>query len=43
MKTMNASLLELVRANKLRPQSAVEWSLEKEDMKRVLASSGFVP
>lgn len=43
MKTMNASLLELVRANKLRPQSAVEWSLEKEDMKRVLASSGFAP
>lgn len=43
MKTMNASLLELVRANKLHPQSAVEWSLEKEDMKRVLASSGFAP
>lgn len=41
MKSMNASLYELVQARKIDAERALEWSLDKEDMKRLLSSSHF--
>lgn len=41
MKTMNASILELVKSGRINPHRAVEWSLDGDDMKRLLCSFGY--
>ncbi len=41
MRTMNMSLAELVDNKHIDVQRALEWSLDKEDLKRILASSGI--
>lgn len=39
MKSMNTALGELVRNRKITPERAVEWSMDKEDMKRLINSN----
>lgn len=37
MLTMNMSLAELVKQKRVTPEHALEWSLDKEDLKRILS------
>ncbi len=39
MKSMNASLYELLKSGRINEERALEWSLDKEDMKRMISSS----
>lgn len=41
MCTMNMSLAELLKQKKITPERALEWSLDKEDMKRMISSLGL--
>jgi Tfp pilus assembly pilus retraction ATPase PilT len=36
MKTMNISLQELYTAGKIKAETALDWSIDKEDMQRQL-------
>ncbi len=40
MRTMNMSLYELVKQKRITPERALEWSLDRDDLKRILNSGG---
>lgn len=40
MRTMNMSLYELVKQKRITPERALEWSLDREDLKRILNTGG---
>lgn len=42
MRTMNMSLVDLIKQKRITLERALEWSLDKEDLKRIVASSGIV-
>ena len=37
MRTMNTAILELVKQGKITPERALEWSIDREDLRRALA------
>ena len=37
MRTMNGAILELVKQGKITPERAMEWSLDREDLRRMMA------
>lgn len=41
MQTMNMSLNALVKQQLITPERAIDWSIDKEDMRRLLNSAGF--
>lgn len=41
MKSMNSAIFDLVKAKKIDAERALEWSLDKEDMKRLINSNIF--
>ncbi len=41
MQTMNMSLNALVKKRLITPERAIDWSIDKEDMRRLLNSTGF--
>ena len=42
MCTMNMSLAELIKQGKINAERALEWSLDKDDMKRIINSLGIM-
>ncbi len=43
MRTMNMALLELIKEKRIDAERAMEWSMDREDMKRVVNTAGIGP